>query len=277
MHSRVRARRFRGHELTLPLSLSILSFRWLEQRLAECEDQLKQAVEEIVEMNRRERMLDEAVSEAEQASRNERVKLQMLAQEAQIKCDIIEKEKDALLQQLQSERLKRAELAQEIEATTREKGTAAREAAERETSMRAEVEALRKAKDDLEAAKKREVEELTKRCDNLESQLSQNLASFKFDVRNLRAKEKQIEEREEELELLQGKPSRTSRSLTLSLSHSLCLSLRLSLTLSLTVFSFSRSPVKGRGAGRQGRGAFCQERGAFREGNGGGKGGEAPH
>merc|ERR1719201_2402392 len=150
-------------------------------------------------MNRRERMLDEAVSEAEQASRNERVKLQMLAQEAQIKCDIIEKEKDALLQQLQSERLKRAELAQEIEATTREKGTAARE-----TSMRAEVEALRKAKDDLEAAKKREVEELTKRCDNLESQLSQNLASFKFDVRNLRAKEKQIEEREEELELLQA-------------------------------------------------------------------------
>jgi len=174
--------------------------KWLEQRLADSEEQLREAVEEIVEMRRRERMLDDAISEAEEASRSERAKLQVAARDAQIKCNLLEKREAALTEQLHSVQLGSKQLEKDAEAARRELEAAKKSLRERE------AEAVRLTD---------ERESLENKCDKLEDQLSKNLRDFQNDVRRLKRKEEElkamegmnkkirakIESHEEELEM----------------------------------------------------------------------------
>ncbi|QDZ25275.1 hypothetical protein A3770_16p77930 [Chloropicon primus] len=179
--------------------------KWLEQRLADSEEQLREAVEEIVEMRKRERMLDEAISEAEEASRTERAKLQIAARDAQIKSEILEKEKNMLIDKLQGEKYGATELVQESNKLGEENEKLCEEnkkLCEENEKLCAENSKFTERENSLEASlKAKENEllkekslnvELEKKCNMLEGQLSASFREYKFDVQNLKAKEKEL-------------------------------------------------------------------------------------
>ena len=145
--------------------------RWLEQRLADSERDLQEAVAECQEFQARERDIEFELGKAEEHVRRERAKLQQAAQEARIKAELLEKEKELWMNEKFNAREQNQQFVEESEKMSEEN---------------------RQLKD--------QIAQLEAKNTNLQEQLGTNMRQFNFDVQKLKMKEKELKNVERILE-----------------------------------------------------------------------------